>query len=216
MTMDSPGQGLLPAFQSALLATVILVSGCSCTYVHNRVSDFCDIFKAKVGFSYSGGVRIYAFGLLDTGLGFIQLPEATSIGLDYGQKPSGAQDMATGMLIGDEHRNWVFFNQSYYQHDQTTGSYLRRRSDYAALPFLLSWCRDSSSFLQSSSGTMIDDSDLSFLWDTSITMTHSRIHAFDFEISCAFLATIDIGLSPGEFVDFVLGWFGVDIASDDM
>ncbi|MCZ6689741.1 MAG: hypothetical protein O7H41_09070 [Planctomycetota bacterium] len=25
-----------------------------------------------------------------------------------------------------------------------------------------------------------------------------------------------VGFSPGEFVDFFLGWFGVDIAGDDV
>jgi hypothetical protein len=24
-----------------------------------------------------------------------------------------------------------------------------------------------------------------------------------------------VGFSPGEFVDFLLGWFGIDIAGDD-
>ena len=44
----------------------------------------------------------------------------------------------------------------------------------------------------------------------------ARIHAFDIEASVyAGIVYARAGFSPGEFVDFLLGWFGVDIAGDD-
>lgn len=44
----------------------------------------------------------------------------------------------------------------------------------------------------------------------------ARIHAFDIEAGVfAGIVGARVGFSPGEFVDFLLGWFGVDIAGDD-
>ncbi|MCZ6691323.1 MAG: hypothetical protein O7H41_17180 [Planctomycetota bacterium] len=44
----------------------------------------------------------------------------------------------------------------------------------------------------------------------------AHIHAFDIEASVyAGMVYARAGFSPGEFVDFLLGWFGVDIAGDD-
>lgn len=43
-----------------------------------------------------------------------------------------------------------------------------------------------------------------------------RLHAFDVEAHAHFvLVGCGVGFSPGEFLDFLLGWFGVDIAGDD-
>lgn len=42
------------------------------------------------------------------------------------------------------------------------------------------------------------------------------IDAFDIDVSVqAGVVGIGIGFSPGEFADFILGWFGADIAKDD-
>ena len=43
-----------------------------------------------------------------------------------------------------------------------------------------------------------------------------RVHAFDIEVWVhAGLPFVIAGFSPGEFVDFLFGWFGIDIAGDD-
>ena len=44
----------------------------------------------------------------------------------------------------------------------------------------------------------------------------AHIHLFDIEVRVhALIMSARAGFSPGEFVDFLLGWFGVDIAGDD-
>ena len=44
----------------------------------------------------------------------------------------------------------------------------------------------------------------------------ARVHTFDLEVGAfALILGARVGFSPGEFVDFLLGWFGVDIAGDD-
>jgi hypothetical protein len=42
------------------------------------------------------------------------------------------------------------------------------------------------------------------------------LHAFDIDIGASFLVGVNVGFSPGEFLDFLLGWFGIDIAGDDV
>lgn len=41
------------------------------------------------------------------------------------------------------------------------------------------------------------------------------LHQFDFEVGGGFILGVNFGFSLGEFLDFLLGWFGVDIAGDD-
>lgn len=44
----------------------------------------------------------------------------------------------------------------------------------------------------------------------------SPLHLWDVDVGAtAFLVGCVIGFSPGEFLDFLLGWFGIDIAGDD-
>ncbi len=46
--------------------------------------------------------------------------------------------------------------------------------------------------------------------------TKEWIHAFDVEVAVyAIVPYVRVGFSPGEFLDFLLGWFGADIAGDD-
>ena len=37
----------------------------------------------------------------------------------------------------------------------------------------------------------------------------------DLEVGASFVFAVRVGVSPGEMLDFVLGWFGVDLAGDD-
>ena len=59
----------------------------------------------------------------------------------------------------------------------------------------------------------------SWLWieEDSAVKRAARIHVFDIEAGFFVLfAGARAGFSPGEFVDVILGWFGVDIAGDDI
>lgn len=48
--------------------------------------------------------------------------------------------------------------------------------------------------------------------------TEVRLHYYytQIEIVAALLGSVRLGLNPGEFADFVLGWFGVDFFHDDI
>ena len=57
-----------------------------------------------------------------------------------------------------------------------------------------------------------------FIWseDASKEFRWAQIHAYDLEMSLYLgVAYAKVGFSLGEFADFVLGWFGADIARDD-
>jgi hypothetical protein len=41
------------------------------------------------------------------------------------------------------------------------------------------------------------------------------LHDFDVEIGASAILGVSIGFSPGKFLDFLLGWFGADLAGDD-
>jgi hypothetical protein len=44
---------------------------------------------------------------------------------------------------------------------------------------------------------------------------YQQIHAFDVEAEVALLVHTSSGFSPGEVLDFLLGFFLIDIAGDD-
>lgn len=41
------------------------------------------------------------------------------------------------------------------------------------------------------------------------------LHDADVEVGGGFVLCFTLGFSPGEFLDFLLGWFGIDLAGDD-
>jgi hypothetical protein len=57
------------------------------------------------------------------------------------------------------------------------------------------------------------------LWDSKANRPEdrfARVHIFDVEAGVSMLVVgARAGFSPGELLDFLLGWFGVDIAGDD-
>ncbi len=66
--------------------------------------------------------------------------------------------------------------------------------------------------------TLGDDDKPSSIWDGPATPARrwARVHAFDVSVGVhALLVGASVGFSPGEFLDFLLGWFGLDIAGDD-
>jgi hypothetical protein len=77
--------------------------------------------------------------------------------------------------------------------------------DLMALPALLSW-------------VPVRGGRRAMLWTERALAENPRahLHAFDIEASAyAGFVFARVGFSPGEFLDFLLGWFGLDIAGDD-
>ena len=58
---------------------------------------------------------------------------------------------------------------------------------------------------------MVDD-------HTSCELKDQSFHPYftQIDITCAALVGVHVGFNPGELVDFLLGWFGLDICNDDL
>lgn len=61
------------------------------------------------------------------------------------------------------------------------------------------------------------DDTLAWLWGERARAVNpwAHVHAFDIEASVYAGLHVRVGFSPGEFLDFLTGWFGADIAGDD-
>ena len=234
-----PSRLLIPLLLAAGLCT-----GCQTAvgnYFANRGRDFTESFAFQAGLGVGLDVHVKATGLahLDVGTG-VYLPFPTSFGILYGEvRPSSATglegpfDAEVGIPLsmlrnGRLHRSSMP-RETHFGSDHAC---------YALLPAVFSWIDSYPLVLKP------DDPETRWLWDTAPIMEEaddrapveepppygvhrdvseyeryqrwSRVHAFDIEVGAfALILGFKAGFSPGEFVDFLLGWFGVDIAGDD-
>ncbi len=203
------GEGLLPRLRGLL---VVLLLCASCRYVGNRAADFLDQFRGAVGVGSTAGVRARAVGLIDTGLMVGVQPRATALGWRYGTPLV----FSAGLMDADQAE--VVRATSIVGLDYASGSYRSARASAALLPGIFTWTdatpRDYA-WLVPESG--VEFRDRAWLWSRAARETgrYARIHAFDIEAEVALLAYVDAGWSPGEYADFILGFFLIDIAKDD-
>ncbi len=183
--------------RGTLLVLILLsISSTSCSYLSKRASDFGDMWRFNLE---TGGLGLEAS---------VKVGELADIGI--GQK--GVHRYGTTYLIEQESRDWAeihlplslflgltdepFALNYVYQLGET-------RSDFV-------WWWEDPQSVQERSWVLLP----------SLTENGSRnrtiLHWFDLEVSAFVLVFgLDLGFSLGEFVDFLLGWFGVDIAKDD-
>lgn len=192
----------------------LLLCLASCRYLGNRGADFLDQFRGAVGVGSTIGVRVQAVGAIDTGLMVGVKPRAAAIGWRYGTPLFFSEkDHLT-----DADQAEVFRATSIDGLNFADATYRSAWTSAALLPGLFTWTdatpRDYA-WLVPERGD--DFKDRSWLWSrgTRKTNRYARIHAFDIEGEVALLGYLDVGWSPGEFVDFLLGFFFIDIAKDD-
>ena len=195
-----------------LLLAFLFLPGCA--YLQDRGMDFLDQFRGSVGVGTNVGLRARSLGLWDTGVMVGMKPRASALGWKYGTPlffntrderldADQAELIKTTSLLG---------------YRMTDGSYDSARSSFALLPVLFTWTdatpRD---FKWDVPETGEDFKDRSWLWTgrASENSRWSRIHAFDLEYEIAIFVYLDLGYSPGETLDFLLGIFTIDIAKDD-
>ena len=177
---------------SALL--VGLGAGCNTAvgnYFANRARDFGECFRVEVRDGESYGVGVRAGGVVEVGFYVRNNTWARwgGFGLNYGRPHAFGYGVVEPKGLSDGIGPGFGWHRA-PQHIDTT-SYL--------VPSAL--------FAHGEDGKSI--------WKTE-SMGWERLHAFDVEVYAGFFP-LDavVGFSPGEFVDFVLGWFGLDIAGDD-
>ncbi len=204
---------------AVLLALLTLSAGCQTTignYLGNRAQDLSDCFLIETGVGIGLGVDVKAGGLVHANL-FMNVWMGR-LGWVYGDHGVvGKFEIEFGIPAA--------IPSSGFLHMSSLGTRAGKvwHSCYALLPGLWSWegrAGQKKSWIWASrvpSGVDVADSVASRARDRGDRARRwSRVHAFDFEVGVhALLVGARVGFSPGEFLDFILGWFGVDIACDD-
>jgi hypothetical protein len=202
-----------PTARCALLAAWLLPAP-GCGYVADRGLDFLDQYRIAAGVGPTAGVRWSSVGLVDTGLMFGLKPRDTAIGWRYGVPAAPA--LGGGLVDVDQAQ--LLVATSIVGLDYDAGRYASARHRVAVLPALFCWVDaspDAISWQVPEDGDSYDDE--VWLWSASAfdAVRYQQVHAFDAEFDLALFGYLDLGYSPGELLDFLLGFVGIDLAADD-
>ena len=229
-----PSRLLIPLF-----LVVIVTTGCQTTvgnYFTNRGRDLGECFRLQVGGGPGLGVGARVGGLLDVGLGVATYYREHGVGWHYGDGYAFGigttgeleewdvnftilQPLAViaspFLLLGPPEIHggnlaWLFLAPPHWETMKShKDGWKREHSSWAVIPAYLSLMNDETPEVSRGSD---------LLWSRQVTdvTRKARVHAFDVEASVyAGIVYARAGFSPGELLDFLLGWFGVDIAGDD-
>ena len=223
-----------PLHPLTLIAIITMTTGCQTTvgnYFANRGRDFGDCFLLQAGIGLGIGVDVKAAGLLHAGALFSQYIPGRSIGCVYGDLRPACTETSFVHLPAEGDFGLLVAHFSIRSLDGTAGSHLCP----ALLPALFSWegpdggetwiWGDSEESIEMIAEDIRINAGESYVEkfrrergpEIRKYRTLARVHAFDIEAG-VFVGIIGVraGFSPGQFVDFFLGWFGVDIAGDDV
>jgi hypothetical protein len=195
-----------------LLALALALPGCR--YLGNRTLDFLDQFRGSVGAGSVAGVRVRALGAVDTGIMMGMKPRAAALGWRYGT-PLFFHE-ADGRVDADQAE--IIKTTSIVGLEYATGRYRSARTSAALLPGLFTWTDatpDGYEWQVPEEGN--DFRERRWIWnpETWRKNRYAQIHAFDIEAEVGLFVYLDVGFSPGELLDFLLGFVGIDIAKDD-
>ena len=206
----------------ARLAALVLLAGSvggGChtalgSYLANRARDLGECVQIQTGLCLGLGGGVRAAGIAHAGIGGGFWTGRYALGWDYGfghafGAATGPADEFAFELYPPEPAGLPISHGvafPFFSHVETR---LPARGDtgsgsghtcFLLLPGLLSF------------------GDGGATWETepASSTTWARVHAFDVGASVyAGVVFVSAGFSPGELLDFVLGWFGLDIAGDD-
>lgn len=198
---------LLPAIAS------VLALG-ACQYSLDRALDFTDQFRLVAGVGSVAGARMSSCGVVETGLMIGLKPRAAALGWRYGIPYYF--DQKDPRMDADQAE--ILRTTSVIGLDYATGSYASARESWALLPALLTWTDSTPEDYEwcvPEDGVEFHAS--SWIWSSGgfDRGRYAQIHAFDIEFDVGLFIYLDTGYSPGEFVDFLLGFLTIDIARDD-
>jgi len=168
----------------------------------------------NVGCSYSAGVYF-----ADRGRDFAQcfrMEVRVGLGVGGGVRAAGIADVgvlaSTGGRLGWAYGEWHVFGESI--DDWLIGSQIDLMLPGATLQVGDRWAR-SAGIPSALWSQTLGKNGRAWIWRRD-GATLEKIHACDVEVYAhAGIIGVVLGFSPGQFIDFVLGWFGLDIAGDD-
>jgi hypothetical protein len=199
---------------AAILAALTLPS---CAYLTDRGVDFLDQYRAVGGVETGGGLRFSYLGLVSTGINFGIKPQATSLGWKYGRPFLLSPSLHHAKFEGDQ--AWVIYTTTLENCNYASADYKLARRSVAVLPFFLTWAdttyRDGDRWYVPEEGVSLAGDNYIWTGKTWRNNRYAMIHALDMELEMGALAYLDLGYSPGEALDFLLGIFTIDLARDD-
>lgn len=190
-------------------------SGCAelGTYFADRGRDFGEIFRVQAGLGVGLGAAAQAGPVAHLGLGGGVIPYQYGVGWTYGRGYAfglGGADLYDvelfwpATLIGDGSGRSL--GEGWHHVADREG-----RRDVDSRDHVC-WGLAPGLF------TRFPSPEGRLLWTPRGAETNrwGHVHSWDLEASAyAGLLVVRVGVSPGELLDFVLGWFGVDLARDD-
>jgi len=214
---ESRADLLEAAYDSPMLRILwlaVLLALPSCAYARSRAVDFVDIWRGAVGVGTVVGVRTRALGIVDTGLMVGNKPRISAFGLRYGT-PLFSYSKDTKI---DSDQAEIIRTTTVVGLDLGDGSYDSARTSAALLPVLFTWTDSTPD--EPTWSVPEDGADFKaqhWIWSAETTKNnrYAQIHSLDIEVEVGLLVYLDVGYSPGEFLDFLLGFFTIDIAKDD-
>lgn len=200
----------------AVLLWIALVAS-SCKAAANRGADFLDQFKFVVGATTGGGVRVNAAGIVHTGLNIGIKPDGSSWGWKYGSYKNF--DTPTADVTFDADQAWLVRTMTVSRLNYAAGTYQWGMDSFFLLPALFSRVDaappESIHWYVPEEGVQIKERNWIWSREARRDARAAQIHAFDVELELGLVGYIDMGFSPGEALDFLLGFFGIDLAQDD-
>lgn len=201
------------AWLAALMLAAAGSAGCQTAVGHyfaERARDLGDCFEARASLGLGIGVSARAFGVAEAGL--LWSRSAVDCGWDFGRPVAHRSEIDEGNAF----RVALPIGAMEFRYSDALS---RGRPIWQLRPLLLpalttiepfaSLQRDESEWLWGPPGENQSAS-------SRQARRWSRVHAFDVGVEAwVGFGGLRLGFSPGEFLDFVLGWFGLDIAGDD-
>jgi hypothetical protein len=204
----------IPSLLRATLLLLLAIPGIGCVYLTDRALDFLDPYRISVGAGSAIGARTSNLGLWDTGLMIGIKPNAAALGWRYGKPLFFNQKDGTF----DADQAQIFISSSIRSFDYANGSYQSGTESFAVLPVFFTLTDATPTrydWTVPETEALFDD--LHYLWsvETFENNRFAQIHAFDIELDFGLFVYMENGFSPGEVVDFLLGFLTIDIAQDD-
>ena len=189
------------------LFAIALLLFCGCAnlggYFRDRANDFVDCFAAQVGTCTGFGIRVHLTSYIGASVGLGKDKKTGYIGRTF------VKDIKTfwvGMPLTQILSLYLATLRPCYSGPKPTlGEYLT-----ATLVYFLS---TDAEFFVSCHLLGVDPSGYRAVSDQNIPFLREK-----FFVGCSVTLGVigfDIGFNPVEFVDFLLGWFTIDIAGDD-
>lgn len=195
-----------------ILVSAFLLSSMSCStlssnrYLKNRVLDLADVFNIELTYGPGALIAGNVTRLVGTGIGTSDQEGWMMEGryLGHGRRESGGILLCYGS-------NCDFP----YPSDQNVSKILGSVVDKHDRSDSLSITTDPEFYLLGINPPLPGPCEIPYIVNLIIEPSKYGLYALDSSIGVSALCGVHIGLSPGELLDFILGWTTLDLAGDD-